>query len=106
MHWYKESSLTEDVRTHHGCLVLVDHHFFSFRNYAGARDKTKNSKAAGTLMSSCLRALGGSQGWTFNKVQCGMWAKNSPPQQSGVHGALDREGDEGKSGCLWWLNPG
>jgi len=36
----------------------VDHHFFSFRNYAGARDKTKNSKAAGTSVSSCLRALG------------------------------------------------
>lgn len=34
--------------THHGGLVLVDHHFFSFRNYAGARDKTNNSKAAGT----------------------------------------------------------
>lgn len=55
-------TLTEEVRTHHGCLVLVDHHFFSFRNYAGARDKTKNSKAAGTSM---FESFGG---WTFNKV--------------------------------------
>lgn len=44
----KGLTLTEEARTHHGGLVLVDHHFFSFRNYAGARDKTKNSKAAGT----------------------------------------------------------
>lgn len=27
------------TRTHHGGLVLVDHHFFSFRNYADARDR-------------------------------------------------------------------
>lgn len=50
--------VTDEARTHHGGLVLVDHHFFSFRNYAGARDKTKNSKAAGTSVSSCVRALG------------------------------------------------
>lgn len=45
------------MSTHHWGLVLVDHHFFSFRNYPGARDKTKNSKAAGTSVSSCLRAF-------------------------------------------------
>lgn len=39
--------------THHGGLVLVDHHFFSFRNYAGARNKTNHSKAAATEASYC-----------------------------------------------------
>lgn len=50
---------SRDRRTHHGGLVLMDHHFFSFRNYASARDKTQNSKAAETFMSSRLKALGG-----------------------------------------------
>lgn len=40
------AAATTTVRTHHRGLVLVDHHFFSFRNYHGARDKTESSKAA------------------------------------------------------------
>lgn len=62
MHWGGGRTLTGAVRTHHGGLVLVDHHFFSFRNYADARDKTRNSKAAEVLMISCLRALGRGRG--------------------------------------------
>lgn len=69
---------TKEERTHHRGLVLVDHHFFSFRNYAGARDKTENSKAAETSMSSYLRAFGRGRGCGYRvglstrcKMRCG-----------------------------------
>ena len=86
MHWGGGRTLTGAVRTHHGGLVLVDHHFFSFRNYADARDKTRNSKAAEVLMMSCLRGLGGGgghRGGLSKRNKNEVWAKKSPPQQSG-----------------------
>lgn len=54
----RKVQIKEGRRTHHGSLVLVDHHFFSFRNYVSARDKTQSSKAAGTMMASRVRASG------------------------------------------------